>query len=218
MKKRESRYPEAAPSGWTAGGRGDIDEWLEGGGDAGEGPISADRFHFTIKLSDMANLESKTLYFCIRYNVAGQEHWDNNSGKDFQVDFHKKMLPQNGKKGAIGAASRPLNGLPKSTRRQNPSTAPRPKSVPIGVSDFGDSPKRIPWQSAWQRSGTPKSYLFAKAWPLGAGWRLARLSLAMLVVLLTPLTSPSMTTLGKLRRPASDSRVSRVPPALQATT
>ena len=106
-----------------------------------EGPLSTDRFHFTIKLSDMANLESKTLYFCIRYNVTGQEHWDNNSGINFQVDFRKKMLPQNGKKGVIGAASRPVNGLPKSTRRQNPSTAPRPKSVPIGVNDFGDSQK-----------------------------------------------------------------------------
>ncbi|KAK3322768.1 putative phosphatase regulatory subunit-domain-containing protein [Apodospora peruviana] len=102
-----------------------------------EGPISYDRFQFTIKLSDMANLESKTLYFCIRYNVTGQEHWDNNTGMNFQVDFRKKMLPQNGKKGVIGAASRPVNGLPKSTRRTNPSTAPRPKSMPIGVDDFG---------------------------------------------------------------------------------
>ncbi|GJD05507.1 hypothetical protein ColKHC_14332 [Colletotrichum higginsianum] len=32
-----------------------------------------DRFTFTIKLSDLANLETKTLFFCIRYNVNGQE-------------------------------------------------------------------------------------------------------------------------------------------------
>ncbi|KAK3331686.1 putative phosphatase regulatory subunit-domain-containing protein [Cercophora scortea] len=103
--------------------------------------ISHDRFNFTIKLSDMANLESKTLYFCIRYNVTGQEHWDNNGGINFQVDFRKKMLPQNGKKGVIGAASRPVNGLPKSQRRAAPSVVPRPKSMPVGADDFGDDSK-----------------------------------------------------------------------------
>ncbi|KAK0639752.1 putative phosphatase regulatory subunit-domain-containing protein [Cercophora newfieldiana] len=106
-----------------------------------EKPIGRDRFHFTIKLSDLANLESKTLYFCIRYNVNGQEHWDNNGGMNFQADFRKKMLPQNGKKGVIGAASRPANGLPKSTRRANPPTGQRPKSMPAGTDDFGDNPK-----------------------------------------------------------------------------
>ncbi|KAK0712086.1 putative phosphatase regulatory subunit-domain-containing protein [Lasiosphaeris hirsuta] len=102
---------------------------------------SRDRFNFTIKLSDLANLESKTLYFCIRYSVNGQEYWDNNGGTNFQADFRKKMLPQNGKKGVIGAASRPVAGLPKSTRRPNPQVAPRPKSVPLGSGDFGDHTK-----------------------------------------------------------------------------
>jgi len=104
-------------------------------------PVSRDRFQFTIKLSDMANLESKTLYFCVRYNVNGQEYWDNSGGMNFQADFIKKMVPQNGKKGPLGAASRPVNGLPKSTRRSNPSTAPRPKSMPVGMDDFLDTPR-----------------------------------------------------------------------------
>lgn len=108
-----------------------------------ESPVSRDRFHFTIKLSDLANLESKTLYFCIRYNVNGQEYWDNNGGINFQADFRKKALPQNGKKGVIGAASRPANGLPKSSRRANPSAAPRPKSMPVGSDDFVDTPKLL---------------------------------------------------------------------------
>ena len=103
-----------------------------------ETPLGQDRFTFTIKLSDMANLESKTMYFCIRYNVSGQEHWDNNGGTNFQVDFRKKMAQQNGKKGVIGASSRPVNGLPKSTRRSNPS---RPQTTPLGADDFGDAPK-----------------------------------------------------------------------------
>jgi hypothetical protein len=97
-----------------------------------------DRFQFTIKLSDLANLESKTLYFCVRYNVNGTEYWDNNGGLNFQVDFRKKMLPQNGKKNSQGASSRPANSLPRSNRRSNPNTAPRPKSMPVGVMDeFG---------------------------------------------------------------------------------
>ncbi|KAF9875439.1 protein phosphatase regulator [Colletotrichum karsti] len=101
-----------------------------------EGGVSHDRFTFTIKLSDLANLESKTLYFCVRYNVNGQEFWDNNNGTNFQVDFRKKFLPQNGKRGLQGAASRPA--LPRSNRRSSPSSNPRPKSMPVGFDDFGD--------------------------------------------------------------------------------
>ncbi|KAI1261946.1 carbohydrate-binding module family 21 protein [Xylariaceae sp. FL1019] len=97
-----------------------------------------DRFQFSIKLSDIANLESKTLYFCIRYNVNGQEYWDNNGNVNFQVDFRKKMLPQNGKRGLQGASSRPANALPRSNRRANPSTMARPRSMPVGALDeFG---------------------------------------------------------------------------------
>ncbi|KAI0014799.1 putative phosphatase regulatory subunit-domain-containing protein [Xylariomycetidae sp. FL0641] len=102
--------------------------------------ITYDRFQFSIKLSDLANLESKTLYFCIRYNVNNTEYWDNNNGVNFQVDFRKKMLPQNGKRGMQGASSRPANGLPRSTRRTNSSSGARPKSMPAGSMDeFGHS-------------------------------------------------------------------------------
>lgn len=101
---------------------------------------SLDRFQFSIKLADLANLETKTLYFAMRYTVNGQEHWDNNNGTNFQVDFRKKMLPQNGKR-VIGAANRPANGLPRSNRRSPPSSAPRPKSMPVGFDDFGESPR-----------------------------------------------------------------------------
>jgi hypothetical protein len=48
-----------------------------------------DRFSFDIKLNDQANLESKTMFMCIRYNVGGQEYWDNNNTMNYQVDFHK---------------------------------------------------------------------------------------------------------------------------------
>lgn len=93
-----------------------------------------DRWSFSIRLSDMANLETKTLYLCVRYNVNGQEYWDNNGGANFQVDFHKKYLPQNGKGGFQGVGSRSTSDLPRSSRRSNPNTNPRPKSMPVGLS------------------------------------------------------------------------------------
>lgn len=76
---------------------------------------NVDRFTFKIKLHDLANLETKTLFFCVRYCVGGQELWDNNNDMNFQVDFKKKYLPQNGKPGRMA--------LPRS--RPAASTLPR---------------------------------------------------------------------------------------------
>ncbi|KAI6314381.1 hypothetical protein MCOR03_002963 [Pyricularia oryzae] len=103
-----------------------------------ESDVGHDRFNFSIKLSELANLESKTLYFCVRYNVNGQEYWDSNGGANFQVDFRKKMLPQMGKRGYQGASSRSIGELPRSNRRSNSSLAPRPKSLQIS-NEFGEN-------------------------------------------------------------------------------
>lgn len=97
--------------------------------------VGHDRFQFTIKLSDLANLESKTLYLCIRYNVNGLEYWDNNHGINFQVDFRKKVLSQDGVRGSQGTSPRSSNALPRSNRRSSPSTVPRPRSMPVGALD-----------------------------------------------------------------------------------
>jgi hypothetical protein len=40
------------------------------------------------------------MFMCIRYNVDGQEYWDNNDSVNYQVDFHKvpktgSLLPAN---------------------------------------------------------------------------------------------------------------------------
>jgi hypothetical protein len=95
-----------------------------------------DRFNFNIKLADQANLEAKTMFFCVKYSVNGQEYWDNNNSTNFQVDFRKKAKPQNGKKGMQGAASRPVNNsLPRSNKK---SPAERPKSMPVAFDDFAD--------------------------------------------------------------------------------
>ncbi|KAK1919184.1 hypothetical protein P3342_008908 [Pyrenophora teres f. teres] len=67
-----------------------------------------DRFNFNIKLADLANLESKTLLLCVRYQVNGQEYWDNNNSMNYQVDFSKKAKQQKSKRptASLGAVPR----------------------------------------------------------------------------------------------------------------
>jgi hypothetical protein len=83
-----------------------------------------DRFSFDLKLNDQANLETKTLFMCIRYNVDGQEYWDNNGSVNYQVDFHK--VPKTPAKKAASGGSRPA--LPRS--RSFTSTHTIPQSSP----------------------------------------------------------------------------------------
>lgn len=103
--------------------------------------VSQDRFTFSIKLSDTINLELKTLYFCIRFNVNGQEYWDSNNSANFQVDFRKQFKPQNGKNGFQGAASRSANSLPRSNRKQTPSAPGRSVQMPLSFENFDKNPK-----------------------------------------------------------------------------
>jgi hypothetical protein len=93
-----------------------------------------DRFNFNIKLADQANLEAKTMFFCVKYSVNGVEYWDNNNNTNFQIDFKKRALPQNGKKGMQGAASRTVNGLPRSQKKSNG----RSQLKPTAFDDFAD--------------------------------------------------------------------------------
>lgn len=86
-----------------------------------------DRFNFNIKLADQANLEAKTMFFCVKYCVNGVEYWDNNNSTNFQIDFRKKAKLQNGKKSSP-AASRSANSLPRSNKR-SPPAAPIKKST-----------------------------------------------------------------------------------------
>ncbi|KAL5115369.1 hypothetical protein ACEQ8H_006745 [Pleosporales sp. CAS-2024a] len=89
-----------------------------------------DRFNFNIKLADLANLESKTLLLCVRYQVNGQEFWDNNNSMNYQVDFSKKT--KHSKRSSGGG----LGAIPRS--RHSP-LAPRPRSMPPCVDDdFGN--------------------------------------------------------------------------------
>lgn len=100
-----------------------------------------DRFVFSIKLEDLANLESKTMSFCVRYSVAGREFWDNNNSINYQVDFVKKAK-QDGKP-LQGASARPLSALPRSKPTQ-PTT--RPCSFPSTASDDFASSLASPYE------------------------------------------------------------------------
>jgi hypothetical protein len=89
-----------------------------------------DRFNFNIKLADQANLESKTLLLCVRYQVNGQEFWDNNNSINYQVDFTKKVKQRESKRSNGG-----LGAIPRS--RHSPLAA-RPRSMaPASDDDFG---------------------------------------------------------------------------------
>lgn len=89
-----------------------------------------DRFLFNIKLEDQANLENKTLFFCVRYTVNGQEFWDNNNSFNYQVDFSKKAKTQTGKN---GMQAKPINPLQRS--QPIPTLSRRPRSMPVNSTD-----------------------------------------------------------------------------------
>ncbi|ELR05386.1 hypothetical protein VC83_05792 [Pseudogymnoascus destructans] len=97
-----------------------------------------DRFNFTIKLADLANLEAKTMFFCVKYCVSGVEYWDNNNNTNFQVDFRKKMKSMNSKKVTQGSSSRQTTGLPRSGNR--PSSRRTPTTFEDDFADGFDNP------------------------------------------------------------------------------
>ena len=109
-----------------------------------------DLFNFSIVLEDQANLENKTMFFCVRYNVNGQEFWDSNNNTNFQVDFTKRAKPQNGKQRLQRNAARPLNGLPRS-RPSPPTSSGRPRTAPNSFDDFADG-----FDSRWDFSSFPQ--------------------------------------------------------------
>ena len=51
-----------------------------------------DRFTFNIKVNEFINLNSepRCITFCVRYNVINEEFWDNNFGKNYQLNLHDR--------------------------------------------------------------------------------------------------------------------------------
>ncbi|KAI1003706.1 hypothetical protein K3495_g4502 [Podosphaera aphanis] len=92
-----------------------------------------DRFNFNIKLSDQANLEAKTMFFCVKYCVKGMEYWDNNNSTNYQVDFHKKKVPRKANQDLNQAV--PTKPLPRSNHKL---PVLHPKATPLEFDEFAD--------------------------------------------------------------------------------
>ncbi|KAJ6437504.1 protein phosphatase regulator [Purpureocillium lavendulum] len=103
-------------------------------------PIGYDCFTFTIKLSDIANLESKTLLFCILYTVNDQEFWDNNYASNFQVNFRTKHMSRSGKDRFQGAVASPAEGQARTDQRQTAGGSWGPLSTPKSPDASGSGP------------------------------------------------------------------------------
>lgn len=93
-----------------------------------------DRFSFSVKLDDQANLENKTMFTSIRYNVNGQELWDNNNGRNYQADFIKTTKPKSEKRSSPTSGSRQT--LPRS--KSFTSSTGRSLSMPRSIDDFSE--------------------------------------------------------------------------------
>ncbi|KAF7182243.1 hypothetical protein CNMCM7691_001722 [Aspergillus felis] len=93
-----------------------------------------DRFTFSIKLTDHANLEQKTMFVCIRYSVDGQEFWDNNNFMNYQVNFVRIPRPRPEPRSPSAAGSRPA--LPRSKSFAGVNS--RPSSMPSSLDDFDE--------------------------------------------------------------------------------
>ncbi|TQS36186.1 hypothetical protein Golomagni_03369 [Golovinomyces magnicellulatus] len=94
-----------------------------------------DRFNFNIKLTDQANLEAKTMFFCVKYCVNGLEYWDNNNAINFQVDFRKKMKMRGDLKKWPPTERLSNNSLPRSNFR---AASTRPSWRPIVFEDYAE--------------------------------------------------------------------------------
>lgn len=96
-----------------------------------------DRFNFHIKLSDAANIDTKTLLLCVRYSVNGTDYWDNNNGINYQIDFVRAVRkPSKPAVTISGLGARPLNAIPRS--RHSPTSPSRSRQESID-DDFSSS-------------------------------------------------------------------------------
>ncbi|KAL4977613.1 putative phosphatase regulatory subunit-domain-containing protein [Aspergillus desertorum] len=111
-----------------------------------------DRFMFHIRLDEQTNLEKKTMFVCIRYNVNGQEFWDNNEMRNYQVNFTKIPKPKSQTQDMPRARPRP--NLPRS--RSFTGSGSRPLSMPSSLKEFSDMHRYISFgPSLHDRKGKP---------------------------------------------------------------
>ncbi|KAL2870633.1 protein phosphatase regulator GAC1 [Aspergillus lucknowensis] len=98
-----------------------------------------DRFMFNIRLDEQTNLDKKTMFVCIRYNVNGEEFWDNNDSRDYQVNFKKIPRPKPQKQ--ANPSRRPRINLPRS--KSFTGSGSRSHSMPSDLGEFSDMHRYI---------------------------------------------------------------------------
>ncbi|PYH95237.1 protein phosphatase regulatory subunit Gac1 [Aspergillus ellipticus CBS 707.79] len=102
-----------------------------------------DRFSFNIKLDDQTNLEKKTMFVCVRYNVGGQEFWDNNNSQNYQINFIRTPKAKPGS--SAPPPAKPRTSLPRS--RSFVGSNNRPHSMPPSFDAFSEMDKYISFGS-----------------------------------------------------------------------
>jgi len=112
-----------------------------------------DRFNFHIKLSDQANIDTKTMLLCVRYKVNGQEYWDNNQNRNYQIDFVRSVKKAAKPSSSLpGVGARPLNAIPRS-RHTGHSLPPTAR---VRADAIDDEFARLDNSSAYQFGATDK--------------------------------------------------------------
>ncbi|KAF3482747.1 uncharacterized protein GIQ15_02071 [Arthroderma uncinatum] len=90
--------------------------------------VGFDTFSFSIELADQLRhgMENKTLFLCLRYNVGGNEFWDNNDDMNYQIVFGTQaMTPA----AAGGCARDPLYRLRMARAGKGPGSKSRPRPL-----------------------------------------------------------------------------------------
>jgi hypothetical protein len=83
-----------------------------------------DYFRFRVKLSKVGHLEAKTMLICVRYEVNGQEYWDNNNMMNYEVNFIRKAKPKSMPRSRHDTAKHAF------VSGRHAASSPRPRSIP----------------------------------------------------------------------------------------
>lgn len=123
----------------------------------GEG-LDRDIFTFAIKISDFGNLEDKMIRFAVRYNVTGNELWDNNDSKNYEV----RLLPKQSN-ASTNSSSAPVIDVMRDSLEEDPFVTE--ETSPVSSLSFFKSPIAAP-RHAKGNDGNEK--LFSSRYDFGA--------------------------------------------------
>lgn len=124
-----------------------------------------DRFTFNIRLADQANIASKTMLLCVRYNVGGQEFWDNNLNTNYQIDFSMSKPAKPSKPASAQSSNTAQKTHTAPPRSRHTSPLPRSKSHDSIDDDFIARLDKFKFDADDHFLGEPSSSIKLKAKP-----------------------------------------------------